>query len=210
MTGLGMARIEVWVESTNPNAVARLMELLARAEPIGTDDYGHLHTTELTVFAGEVMWGQAVTCEEQAVRDGEISALVRLTADHGPEHRLVARGVYAMAARLLLAVEITDPGALQPLSVARALALVKEMGELPDYRAADLAPRDWVVAQVYDACERMVRSWLSRLETTAIQMTKRHREATPTWRETQGAYEAAAKSWPAGLERIQTWLSPST
>lgn len=185
----GMVYIEVQIDTANPNAVPRLMELLARAETIGKDDFGHLHSTDLTVIDGNgrVTWGAAVACDEQDVRDGELSALVRLTNESGRDDELVACNVYAIAARLLHAAGITDPYSGWALSPARASALAEDLGGLSRDIGAGLAPRDWVVTQVQHTCERLMRSWLSHVEDPA-----------------------AAVSWPAALDRIRSWLSPAT
>jgi hypothetical protein len=207
----GLAHVDVRIDTTNPNAVPRLLELLRHVAVIGRDDFGHLHTTDLTVFdsSGDVVWGAAVTCAEQTVRDGELSALVRLLNEHGAQHELVVDGIFALAARLLHAAEIGDPFTGTPLSSARAHALAEELGGLVDdlELGAELAPRDWVIAQVLATSRSIAEHWTDSLEDTAAELAQRHRVPTPAWHQASGEHEAATTLWPQALQLVQEWLS---
>lgn len=205
-----MISFVVRIDTTNPDAYRRLIERLS-LDPVGHDLGGRRYSTSITVHGtvcgipGSAMYSAEQTCAEPDVLRTEIDAIVALIHRSGFSAGIVVEEIFALAARLLNAVDVKDPESEAPLGRDRTTELAQELGLREEVDATTDA-RTWVIAQLKAVCAGIARAWTAALEDRALTIAQLDRSPTTGWQTANAGREFAEEHWPDALRMIEETL----
>jgi hypothetical protein len=138
---------------------------------------------------GAAVWKAEQTCTEPDILRTEIDAIVRLINKSGFEGDFVGEEIFALAARLLSAVEVDDPDSDDPLSRDRAEDLAYSL-ELADDVDGTTTPTAWVDRST----QRRLRPPHRHLDRHPARKGRHHRAARPSADHEMGYGERRARA----------------